>query len=138
MPFVRREAVLSSRIEGTQASLSDLYAYEAVQLALFDAPPDVREVANYVQALEFGLVRLRTLPLSLRLIREIHAQLMEDVRGEHQTPGEFRHSQNWIGPPGCTLEEATFVPPPVREMREALAALERFLHARPSLPPSCA
>jgi len=134
-PFVRREAVLSSRIEGTQASLSELYAYEAVQLAMFEPPPDVHEVYNYVQALEYGLERLRTLPLSLRLIREIHARLMEGVRGEHQTPGEFRRSQNWIGPPGCTLNDAPFVPPPVPEMREALYAFEEFLHAPPSLPP---
>ena len=134
-PLVRREAVLSSRIEGTQASLSDLYAYEAAQLPLFEPPSDVREVYNYVQALEYGLERLRTLPLSLRLIREVHARLMEGVRGEHQTPGEFRRSQNWVGPPGCTLNEATFVPPPVAEMRESLDAFERFLYAPSSLPP---
>lgn len=134
-PFVRREAVLSSRIEGTQASLSDLYAYEAVQLALFEGPPDVREVYNYVRALEYGLERLQDLPLSLRLIREIHARLMEGARGEHQTPGEFRRSQNWIGPPGCTLNDAPFVPPPVPEMHEALDAFEKFLHTPSSLPP---
>ncbi len=134
-PFVRREAVLSSRIEGTQATLFDLYAYEAVQLAMFKPPPDVHEVYNYVRALEYGLERLRTLPLSLRLIREVHARLMEGVRGEHQTPGEFRRSQNWIGPSGCTLNEATFVPPPVPEMQEALYAFETFLHAPPALPP---
>jgi len=93
-PFVRHEAVLSSRIEGTQASLSDLYAYEAFQLPLFDRPADVKEVYNYVRALEYGLERLKTFPLSLRLIRELHAHLMEGVRGEHQTPGEFRRSQN--------------------------------------------
>ncbi|HEC36495.1 MAG TPA: Fic family protein, partial [Anaerolineae bacterium] len=84
-PLVRREAVLSSRIEGTQASLSDLYAYEAAKLPLFEPPSDVREVYNYVRALEYGLERLRTLPLSLRLIREIHAQLMEGGHGEHRT-----------------------------------------------------
>lgn len=134
-PLVRREAVLSSRIEGTQASLSDLYAYEAAQLPLFEPPSDVREVYNYVRALEYGLERLRTLPLSLRLIREIHARLMEGVRGEHQTPGEFRRSQNWVGPPGCTLNEATFVPPPLAEMRKALDAFERFLYAPSPLPP---
>lgn len=134
-PLVRREAVLSSRIEGTQASLSDLYAYEAAQLPLFEPPSDVREVYNYVRALEYGLERLRTLPLSLRLIREIHARLMEGVRGEHQTPGEFRCSQNWVGPPGCTLNEATFVPPPLAEMRKALDAFERFLYAPSPLPP---
>jgi len=139
-PFVRREAVLSSRIEGTQASLSDLYAYEAVQktavqLTMFEPPPDVREVYNYVRALEYGLDRLQSLPLSLRLIREIHARLMEGVRGEHGTPGEFRRSQNWIGPPGCSLQDATYVPPPVSEMEEALGALERFLHQPADWPP---
>ena len=134
-PFVRREAVLSSRIEGTRASLSDLYTYEAIQLNMFEPPLDVREVYNYVTALEYGLERLHSLPLSLRLIQEIHAQLMEGVRGEHQTPGEFRRSQNWIGPPGCTLSGATFVPPPVPEMHQALDALERYLYQTPSLPP---
>lgn len=136
-PFVRREAVLSSRIEGTQASLPELYAYEAAQLALFEVPrsADVREVLNYVRALEYGLERLTTLPLSLRLIRELHARLMEGVRGEHSTPGEFRRSQNWIGPPGCTLNDATYVPPPLVQMREALDALERYLYAAASLPP---
>ncbi|MFN2289750.1 MAG: Fic family protein [Anaerolineae bacterium] len=139
-PFVRREAVLSSRIEGTEASLSDLYAYEAVQnmavqLTMFEPPPDVREVYNYVRALEYGLDRLQTLPLSLRLIREIHARLMEGVRGEHGTPGEFRRSQNWIGPPGCSLKEATFVPPPVPEMKAALDAFEGFLREPSDWPP---
>jgi Fic family protein len=133
--FIRREAVLSSRIEGTQASLSDLYAYEAVQLAMFEAPSDVREVYNYVRALEYALERLHTLPLSLRLIREIHARLMEGVRGEHQTPGEFRRSQNWIGPPGVNLNDAPFVPPPVAEMHQALDAFEKYLHMASQLPP---
>ncbi len=134
-PFVRREAVLSSRIEGTRSSLFDLYAYEAVQLAMFKPPPDVCEVYNYVRALEHGMARLPTLPPSLRLIREIHAHLMEGVRGEHQTPGEFRRSQNWVGQPGCALTGARFVPPPVPEMQESLHAFETFLHASPALPP---
>lgn len=133
-PLMRREAVLSSRIEGTRASLSDLYAYEAIQLSFFDSTSDVQEVHNYVRALEYGLERLKTLPLSLRLIREMHARLMEGVRGEHQTPGESRRSQNWIGPPGCSLEDATFVPPPVAEMRQALDALEKYLHGTSNLP----
>jgi Fic family protein len=133
-PFMRREAVLSSRIEGTQASLSDLFFFEAsggqnAEIA------DVREVANYVRALEFGLKRMEKLPLSLRLIREMHAELMHGVRGEHMTPGEFRRSQNWIGPPGCTLTEAVFVPPPVEEMVTALDAFEKYLHADSTLPP---
>jgi Fic family protein len=135
VPFMRREAVLSSRIEGTQASLSDLYAYEAVQLELFESPSDVREVQNYVAAAEFGLEQIRERPFSLNLIRDIHARLMAGVRGERQRPGEFRQSQNWIGSPGATLDEATFVPPPVPDMRDGLDALEKYLHSPSQLPP---
>jgi len=131
-PFVRREAVLSSRIEGTQSSISDLLLFEATRV---EKQRDVREVQNYVRAIEYGLRRLDELPLSLRLIRELHAILMEGVRGEQATPGEFRQSQNWIGALGCSLSEATFVPPPVPEMRDALAQLERFLHTDTNLPP---
>lgn len=136
-PFIRREAVLSSRIEGTQASLSDLFFFEAAGAgsAVRPTPPDVREVANYVRALEHGLKRLNELPLSLRLLREMHAELMEGGCGEHLTPGEFRRSQNWIGPPRCTLMDATYVPPPPAEMEEALGALEQYLHASSPLPP---
>lgn len=131
-PFIRREAVLSSRIEGTQSSLSDLLLFEATQV---EKQPDVREVQNYVRAIEYGLKRLDELPLCLRLIRELHAILMEGTRGEHATSGEFRQSQNWIGPPGCSLDEATYVPPPVPEMHKALDELEGFLHAGVDLPP---
>ncbi|MGA8849031.1 MAG: Fic family protein [Dehalococcoidia bacterium] len=131
-PFVRKEAVLSSRIEGTQSSLSDLLLFEATRA---EKQRDVREVQNYVRAMEHGLKRVEELPLSLRLIRELHAILMEGVRGERATPGEFRQSQNWIGLPGCTLNDATFVPPPVAEMKEALDQLEEFLHADTQLPP---
>ena len=139
-PFVRREAVLSSRIEGTRADIADLYAYEAGQLSLpgIESPPpqaDVREVLNYVRALEYGLQRLDTLPVSLRLIRELHEQLMEGVRGKHATPGRFRRSQNWIGAGNCTLNEATFVPPPVPRMHAALDALEKYLHSDDIYPP---
>ncbi len=133
LPFARREAVLSSRIEGTQASLSDLYAYEASPNPAERG--DVREVSNYVRALEFGLSRVREFPLSLRLIRDIHAKLMAGIRGEHSTPGEFRRSQNWIGPQGCLLNEATYVPPPAADMHRCLNAFERFLHAQPEIPP---
>jgi Fic family protein len=138
-PFIRREAVLSSRIEGTQADAADLYAYEAKQLALplsssAASDTDVREVFNYVRALEYGLERLSTLPVSLRLIREVHDVLMKGVRGEFATPGEFRRTQNWIVWPGCTLKDATYVPP-VAEMREALGDLEKYLYADDPLPP---
>jgi Fic family protein len=132
-PYLRREAVLSSRIEGTQASLADLLAQEAGQAP--QAPPDdVQEVRNYVAALEYGVERLKSLPLSLRLVRELHAQLMDGVRGERATPGEFRRSQNWIGPPGSTAQTATYVPPPVHEMADSLGEWERFLHRREELP----
>jgi Fic family protein len=131
-PFIRREAVLSSRIEGTQSSLSDLFLFEATQL---EKRGDVKEVRNYVRAMEYGFNRLNELPLSLRFIRELHGILMEGVRGEHATPGEFRQSQNWIGSPGATLDEATFVPPPVLEMQECLNQLEKFLHVETRLPP---
>lgn len=131
-PFIRREAVLSSRIEGTQSSLSDLLIFEATNV---EKQRDVKEVQNYVRAMEYGLKRLNELPLSLRFIRELHGTLMEGVRGEHATPGEFRQSQNWIGTSGATLNEATFVPPPVAEMQECLNHLEKFLHANTRLPP---
>jgi Fic family protein len=97
-------------------------------------PKDVVEVVNYVRAMNYGLKRLDELPLSLRLIREIHAQLLEGVRGANRTPGEFRRSQNWIGPANCTLATATFVPPPVHEMQAALYNLEQFLHETTAFP----
>ena len=134
-PLARREAVLSSRIEGTRASLDDLLAYEATQLSFLETGSDVREVHNYVRALEYGLERIHTLPISQRLIREMHAKLMEGVRGDVWTPGEFRRSQNWIGPAGSTLETAPYVPPPVDYMLAALSALENFIHAPSDLPP---
>src|SRR5215475_2745665 len=100
-PFVRREAVLSSKIEGTQATLGELLAAEA-GASVDRSPADLREVANYVAALEHGVERLATLPLSLRLLREVHGHLMAGVRGGQATPGEFRRIQNWIGPPGSS------------------------------------
>lgn len=134
-PFLRREAVLSSRIEGTQATLGELLAAEAgAAAAAARSPADLREVANYVTALEYGVGRLRELPLSLRLVRELHARLMEGVRGGDAHPGEFRHVQNWIGPPGCAIEQATFVPPAPSELPELLGEWEAFLHER-TLPP---
>ena len=130
--YVRHEAVLSSQIEGTQSSLDDVLQFE-IDAAGKELPKDVEEVVNYVNAMNHGLERIAQLPLSLRLIREIHEKLMAGVRGGERTPGEFRRSQNWIGPQGCTLATATFVPPPVHEMQAALDNLEKFLHET-SLP----
>jgi Fic family protein len=131
--YVRKEAVLSSQIEGTQSSLQDVLAAEA---KVFDAdrPRDVDEVVNYVRAMNHGLARLAKLPVSIRLIRESHAELLHGVRGANLTPGELRTSQNWIGPGGCTLSEAAFVPPPPHEVPNQLAALEKFLHTDTRLP----
>ena len=131
--YVRKEAVLSSQIEGTQSSLQDLLAAEAHILSP-DLPRDVDEVVNYVTAMNYGLARLAALPVSVRLIREIHERLLQSVRGARLTPGELRRTQNWIGPGGCTLSEATFVPPPPHEVPEALGALETFLHADSDIP----
>lgn len=131
--YVRKEAVLSSQIEGTQSSLQDLLAAEARVFAP-EQPADVDEVVNYVAAMNHGLARLSVLPVSVRLIREIHAKLLRGVRGSSLTPGELRRSQNWIGPAGCSLAEATFVPPPPAQVPQALGELERFLHARSDLP----
>jgi Fic family protein len=131
--YVRKEAVLSSQIAGTQSSLQDLLAAEA-DLSSEQTPKDVDEVVNYVTAMNHGLRRLEALPVSVRLIREIHELLLRGVRGSHLTPGELRKSQNWIGPAHCTLSEASFVPPPPSVVPEALGDLERFLHKRDTLP----
>jgi Fic family protein len=133
-PFMRREAVLSSRIEGTRATLAELYTYESTQLSFLEPGDDVREVHNYVTALDYGLERLKTLPISLRLIREIHEKLMQGVRGGNLTPGEFRRTQNWIEPAGSTIMTATYVPPPVDEMNQALGDLEKFIHDGAGVP----
>jgi Fic family protein len=131
--YVRKEAVLSSQIEGTQSSLQDLLAAEA-QVLDEHRPRDVDEVVNYVRAMKHGLARLADLPVSVRLIREIHAELLRGVRGSRLTPGALRPSQNWIGPPGSTLAEASFVPPPPTEVPAALGALEAFLQKQDELP----
>lgn len=131
--YVKKEAVLSSQIEGTQASLIDV----------LDVQPrkenkksmDVNDVVNYVAAMNYGLTRLKTLPLSLRLIREIHRILLAEVRGSDRNPGEFRRTQNWIGPQGCSLSTATFIPPPVEEMKEAMGKLETFFYDDSFIPP---
>ena len=131
--YVRNEAVLSSQIEGTQSSLQDLLAAEA-EILTPNRPKDAAEVINYVSAMNYGLERLSTLPVSTRLICEIHGELLRGVRGSHLTPGEVRTSQNWIGPEGCTLLEANFVPPPPSELAEAMSSLERFIHYDTELP----
>lgn len=134
-PYMRQEAVLSSRIEGTQASLSDLFEEELRPAD--DSQPstaDAGEVRNYVVALEHGLRRLPELPLSLRLVRELHEKLMRGVRGGDKNPGEFRTHQNFIGTKGSRIETATFVPPPVDRLTGCLDAWEKFLHIRDALP----
>lgn len=133
-PYMRREAVASSQIEGTQADLTDLFLDE-IEAQRTPPQSDVREVRNYVAALEHGIRLLQSLPISGRLVREIHGILMHDVRGQERTPGEFRRSQNWIGPPGSTLANATYVPPPHHpEMHECLKHWENFLNERDTMP----
>ncbi|MDA8089174.1 MAG: Fic family protein [Nitrospiraceae bacterium] len=131
--YVRKEALLSSQIEGTQASLEDIFEFETG-----DRPSninDVEEVVNYIKALNYGIERLDEFPMSLRLIKEIHSVLMLGVRGGHKTPGEFRKTQNWLGPAGSTLNNATFVPSPPHEAAKAMGDLEKYIHRRrDSLP----
>jgi Fic family protein len=131
--FVRQEAVLSSQIEGTQCTLEDVLKFE-LEKPSKEKEGDVQQVINYVEAINYGLSRLNDpdqgLPLCLRLIREIHSVLMEGRRGMHRSPGEFRRTQNWIGPYGSTLMTASFIPPPVPEMHEALGDFEKFLQLR--------
>ena len=130
--YVRKEALLSSQIEGTQASLEDIFEYESG-----DKPEninDVAEVINYIGALNYGMDRLKTLPMSLRLIKEIHGVLMQGTRGGNKTPGEFRKTQNWIGPPGSTLKDARYIPPPSQEVMKAVGDLEQYIHKGRKLP----
>lgn len=131
--YVRKEAVLSSQIEGTQSTLSDLLRFESEAQA-GQPVDDIREVSNYVDAMMYGLERLETLPMSLRLIREMHARLLQSGRGGTKDPGEFRRSQNWIG--GTRPGNALFVPPPVTEMAACLDAFERFMHEDQSRLPA--
>ena len=131
--YVRKEAVLSSQIEGTQSTLTDLLRFET-EAPAGEPIDDIREVSNYVDAMLYGIERLRDLPLSMRLIRELHERLLASGRGQTKNPGEFRTSQNWIG--GTRPGNALFVPPPVIEMTEGLSALEKFFHEEESrLPP---
>ncbi len=131
--FSRREAELSSKIEGTQSSLIDVLEFEA-KTGKPGIPEDIQEVINYIKAMNYGLKRLATLPVSLRLMREIHQKLMFEVRGAKRNPGNFRKEQNWIGPSGSPLENAIYIPPPVPDMKDALDKLERFIHAKDPMP----
>jgi Fic family protein len=131
--YVKQEAVLSSQIEGTQSTLEDVLAFEAEHgnsSSNSNRPKDVSEVVNYVRAMNHGIARLEkdAFPLSLRLIREIHAELMHGVRGQERTPGEFRTTQNWIGSQGANLNNASFVPPPAHMLMTCLGAFEHFIH----------
>jgi len=132
-PFVAKEAVMSSKIEGTQATLSDVLAARAGAIIEADVK-DLKEVNNYIVALEYGIKRLKSLPLSLRLLIELHERLMHKVRGYYATPGEFRKTQNWIGVAGCTLATATYVPPSPDYLMNCLSELEKFLYDK-TLPP---
>ena len=131
--YVRQEAVLSSQIEGTQSTLQDVLAFEA-DANKEKQPSDVEEIVNYVAAMNHGLMRLSELPVSLRLLKEIHGHLMQGVRGSELSPGDFRRSQNWIGAQGCNLNNADFVPPPPHAMMQSLDNLEKFMHDRESFP----
>jgi Fic family protein len=130
-PYLLREALASTRIEGTQASLADVFEAEAS-----DEPPsaDVEEVVNYIDALEWGLGQIDELPLGVRLIREMHRRLLAGVRGRERMPGEFRTTQNWVGAAGSTIETARFVPPPPEELPDLLADWERYAHAEFEVP----
>lgn len=130
--YVKKEALLSTQIEGTQASLENLFEFERGEK--LDNINDVTEVVNYIRALDHGIKRLDSFPMSLRLIKEIHSILLEGVRGGEKTPGEFRKSQNWIGPPGCTLRDAAYVPPPHHDAENAMGDLELYMHGPERLP----
>lgn len=122
--YVRKEALISSQIEGTQCTLDDVLDPEVEA----NANLDVSDVINYVKATQYALKRLERLPLCCRLIREIHEVLMENVRGQDKTPGEFRHSQNWIGPANCSLKDARYIPPNVEDMQTAMSDLEKYIN----------
>ena len=133
--YVKKEALLSSQIEGTQASLEGILEFEA-DLIPKENVNEIKEVINYIRALNYGIERLKELPMSLRLIKEIHRTLLEETRGAHRSPGEFRKSQNWIGPPGASLNEAIFVPPPPEVVLPTMGDLEKFLHNKNNnIPP---
>jgi len=129
--YIKKEATSSAQIEGTQATFADLLKYE-IKIKDPKIPDDVKEIVNYIKAMNYGVERLRTLPLSLRLVREIHQILLQDVRGQHRNSGEFRKSQNWVG--GRTINLATYVPPPPSELPKLLDNFGKFLHLKTQMP----
>jgi len=129
--YIRKEATLSSQVEGTQATFADVLRVEA-KIEDLESHKDVDEILNYIKAMNYGLERLKSFPLSLRLIKEIHKILLEGVRGEGREPGEFRKSQNWIG--GTTIQRASFVPTPPQEIIASLDNFEKFLHDKSLMP----
>ncbi|MBK1667873.1 hypothetical protein CKO28_07475 [Rhodovibrio sodomensis] len=131
--FMRQEAVLSSQIEGTQASIEDVLEFESG--TELEKTLDITEVINYLSAMDYGLDELNRLPVCARLMRGLHARLLSEGRGSEKNPGEFRENQNWIGPPGCSIEEATFVPPPVDVMLTAISDWETFVNEEIQIPP---
>ncbi len=133
--YVKKEALLSSQIEGTQASLQGVLEFEADLTPKGEKINDIKEVVNYQKALDYGLGRIKDLPLSLRLINEIHTILMEGTRGHEKTPGEFRRSQNWIGAHGATIKTAVFVPPPHTEIIALMGDMEKYIHLEDKVPP---
>lgn len=128
--YVRKEALLSSQIEGTQCTLEDLFSEENINTNL-----DVSDVINYIKALDYGIERMDSLPLCNRLIKEIHKILLSNTRGEDKNPGEFRTSQNWIGGAGCSLRNARYIPPNVEDMTIAMSDLEKFINNEDSIDP---
>ncbi len=138
-PFTRQEAVLSSRIEGTQTTLSELLLFEETAFDLSQTTErqrnDALEVRNYVAALEFGLAQIAEQPISLGLMKRMHELLMENVRGSEKSPGQFRQDQNFIGPAGSKIATATYIPPPPLQMRDGLLMLESYINTPDDLPP---
>lgn len=131
--YVKKEALLSSQIEGTQASLEGVLEFEA-DIESKENINEVKEVINYIKALNYGIDRLKEFPMSLRLIREIHKVLIEDTRGNKRSPGEFRSTQNWIGPPGLGLHDSVFVSPPPHMVGGLMGELEKFIHREDNIP----
>lgn len=131
--YVKKEALLSSQIEGTQVSLEGVLEFEA-DLIPKENIDEIKEVINYIKALNYGMEMLKELPMSLRLIKEIHKILLEGTRGANRNPGEFRRSQNWIGAPGFPISEAIFIPPPPDSVIPAMGEFEKFLRQESNIP----